>query len=115
MERDDGSGPVEIYNRAVVFPADQVETFDLVPQAFAAAYNWPETIPNPNFDSRQPESEANPRTIPNPETQIAHLGRKIREYAEGIVNAHVATLYRAEAEQATAAAQEQIAAAFSIE
>lgn len=115
MERDDGSGLVEIYNRAVVFPVDQVATFDLVAEAFAQTYQWPATIDNPDFDAAKPAGEGNPETIPNPESKIDHLGRKLREFAESIVNAHVATLYREQASQQTAAAQQQIAAAFSIE
>ena len=48
--------------------------------AVCANYNRPDTVPNPNFDSTQEESEANPTTVANPEDTFQFTNRIVRQF-----------------------------------
>lgn len=51
-------------------------------------YNRPERVTNPDFDPYQEESEANPATIDNPETQGDFVHRMVRNFLSDHVAAH---------------------------
>jgi len=51
-------------------------------------YNMPERVVNPDFDPHQAESETNPTTIQNPETQGDFVHRMVRNFLSEHVSAH---------------------------
>ena len=54
--------------------------------AFATAYGYPATVPNPAFDSSKPvDAQTNPQTIPNPQTKQAFFNRQLTAYIRDIV------------------------------
>ena len=56
--------------------------------AVCANYNRPETVSNPSFDDEQEESEANPRTITNPEDTFQFTNRIVRQFLAEHVSAY---------------------------
>lgn len=79
---------------------------ELAVDAIAAAYGYTETVPNPDFDSSQEASEANPETIPNPlgATKYRHFAYQLRMFAVDHAKAYAA---KQAAEAAAAQAQAQ--------
>lgn len=50
---------------------------------FCVSVDYKATIINPAFNPALPEDATNLRIIPNPETPMAHMERKGREYFDG--------------------------------
>ena len=75
--------------------------------AVCANYNRPETVVNPSFDDEQEESEANPRTIDNPEDIYQFANRIVRQFLSDHVTAY-------EVAQAKAAASAAVDTTVSI-
>ena len=61
---------------------------DRVMDAVAANYNWPENIPNPDFDPVEPVSEENPESITNPENKYVFTNRMVRTFLSDHVTAY---------------------------
>ena len=59
-----------------------------VVEAMCSVCGYSDSIDNPNFDGSIPESEANPRAIPNPEARGQFANRKVREFLIENVRAH---------------------------
>ena len=56
--------------------------------AVCANYNRSEIVSNPSFDDEQEESEANPRTIDNPEDIYQFANRIVRQFLSEHVKAY---------------------------
>lgn len=56
--------------------------------AFCANLGWPASVPNPEYDASQPEGEANPRELPNPETPDQFARRMVIDYIRQQVVMH---------------------------
>ena len=56
--------------------------------AVCANYNRPDTVQNPSFDDTQEESEANPRSIDNPEGVFPFANRMVRQFLAENVKAY---------------------------
>lgn len=54
--------------------------------AFALAYGYQDTVPNPAFDPAKPEDRANPRTIPNPQTKKDFMEEKAETYIREVAS-----------------------------
>ena len=61
---------------------------DRVMDAVAANYNWPENIPNPDFDPVEPVSDENPESITNPENKYVFTNRMVRNFLSDHVTAY---------------------------
>lgn len=81
----------------------EIDNVQLIHDAFANAFGWTETIPDPE----NPEEE-----IPNPQSKEEHMHERLLDYIEQVANAyspHVVdaqgALKQAEAEQAALSAE----------
>ncbi len=53
---------------------------------FAAHHKYQDDVPNPDFDPDDP-AETDPPTIPNPQTKVQFLKRKIIEFVQASLKA----------------------------
>mgnify|MGYP003113560326 CR=1 FL=1 len=72
---------------------------DRVINALAFNYRRQTTIKNPDFDPTQPESEENPKNIPNPETLSQFANRMVRKFLEDNVSTYEIRVARQQAEE----------------
>lgn len=68
------------YTRATAIVYRDNAAKDKVESAFATAYGYQETIPNPNAGQ-----EGQPATIPNPESKRAFMQKQLTRYIKDIV------------------------------
>lgn len=66
------------------------EAKNKVMQAFADAYGYQATVPNPAFAPSKPEDPVtNPATIPNPQGQQAFFNKQISNYIRDVVKGQI--------------------------
>lgn len=73
-------------------------------EAMAQAHGWEKTIPNPDFNAGNEESEENPASISNPVSKARHFSYRLRLFAESRAAEYV---QRIAAEQAAEGARKQ--------
>lgn len=87
----------------VTFDLDDA-TFAATKAALCANYGWSPTVPNPGFVVEKPESPANPRTIPNPQTDVEFAVLQIQRFVGDSIRAYNANRAGEHARQAALAA-----------